>query len=131
MLPIVLIIGLKLRRRARRRGDPVVANRIAGAWSELVDRARDVGRSPSASATRSEQAEGFKEDFPNLRDNSDPVGLAKEADWLVFAPGDPSEGRATEYWTSAASVQRGMRRSTNWLRWLASYLSTKSFRRIR
>ena len=129
--PIVLIIGLKLRRRARRRGDPVVANRIAGAWSELVDRARDVGRSPSASATRSEQAEGFKEDFPNLRDNSDPVGLAKEADWLVFAPGDPSEGRAKEYWTSAASVQRGMRRSTNWLRWLASYLSTKSFRRIR
>ena len=131
VLPIVLIVGLKARRRSRRRNDPVVANRIAGAWSELVDRARDVGRSPSVSATRSEQAEAFKEDFRNLRASSDPISLAKEADWLVFAPGEPSEGRAKEYWAATSPVKRGMRRSVNWLRWLASHLSTKSFRRIR
>ena len=83
------------------------------------------------SATRSEQAEAFKEDFRNLRDASDPISLAKEADWLVFAPGEPSEGRAKEYWAATSPVKRGMRRSVNWLRWLASHLSTKSFRRIR
>lgn len=131
VLPIALVIGLKLRRRARRRGDPVVANRIAGAWSELVDRARDVGRSPSPSATRTEQAEAFKENFAHLREHSDPVGLAKEADWIVFAPGEPTEERARQYWSSSAAIQRGMRRSTNRLHWVASYLSTRSFRRIR
>lgn len=131
VLPIALVVGLKLRRRSRRKHDPVVANRIAGAWSELVDRARDVGRSPSASATRSEQAEAFKADFRNLRDNSDPVTLAKEADWLVFAPGEPSEDRAKEYWGATTAVKRGMRKSVSWLRWAASQLSTKSFRRIR
>lgn len=131
VLPVALIVGLKLRRRSRRRNDPLVANRIAGAWSELVDRARDVGRSPSASATRTEQAEALKDDFPNVRANSDPVGLAKEADWLVFAPGEPSDTRAQDYWASTGSVKRGMRRSVNWVRWLLSHLSTKSFRKIR
>ncbi|SHJ41141.1 Transglutaminase-like superfamily protein [Tessaracoccus bendigoensis DSM 12906] len=129
--PVVLVLGLKLRRRARRRGDAVIANRVAGAWSELVDRARDVGRSPSVSATRTEQAEAFKEDFPDLREHSDPVGLAKEADWLVFAPGEPSEERASEYWSSTSVVRRGMRRSVGGVRWLLSHLSVKSFRRIR
>lgn len=131
VVPIALIVGLKLRRRARRRNNPVMANRIAGAWSELVDRARDVGRSPSVSATRSEQAETFVEDFKKLGDSADPVALAKEADWLVFAPGEPSEAITKEYWRSATGIRKGMRRSVNWLRWLFSYLSTKSFRRIK
>lgn len=129
--PIALIVGLKLRRRSRRRNDPVIANRVAGAWSELVDRARDVGRSPSVTATRSEQAEAFKHDFPNLREHSDPVSLAKEADWLVFAPGEPSEQRAGDYWASAAVIRRGMRKSVSGVRWFFSHLSIKSFRRIR
>ncbi|NHB85257.1 hypothetical protein G7085_13135 [Tessaracoccus sp. HDW20] len=131
VVPVALVLGLKLRRRSRRRNDPMIANRIAGAWAELVDRARDVGRSPSASATRTEQAEALKSDFARLRDNSDPVALAKEADWLVFAPGEPSEALADEYWASSAAVRRGMRRSVNRLRWIVSHLSTKSFRRIR
>ncbi|MFD0867133.1 transglutaminaseTgpA domain-containing protein, partial [Tessaracoccus lubricantis] len=131
VVPVALIIGLKLRRRSRRRNDPVLANRIAGAWSELVDRARDVGRSPSVSATRSEQAEAFVDSFRRVGEVSDPIALAKEADWLVFAPGDPSEQTTREYWRSSAGIHRGMRRSVNWLRWLGSYLSTKSFRRIR
>lgn len=131
VVPISLILGLKMRRRARRRNNPVMANRIAGAWSELVDRARDMGRSPSASATRSEQAESLIREFPKLRDNSDPIALAKEADWIVFAPGDPSEATTKDYWSASSAIRRGMRRSTNALRWIASYLSTKSFRRIK
>ncbi|MCG6568256.1 transglutaminase family protein [Tessaracoccus sp. ZS01] len=129
--PLALVIGLKLRRRSRRRNDPVLDNRIAGAWAELVDRARDVGRSPSISATRSEQAEALVGDFPKVGTVADPIALAKEADWLVFAPGEPSETTAREYWRSSAAINRGMRRSVSWARWLASYLSTKSFRRIK
>lgn len=131
VLPVALVLGLKARRRARRRGDPVVANRIAGAWSELVDRARDLGRSPSPSATRTEQADALEGDFARLRDVGDPVALAREADWIVFAPGEPSEEAARLYWASTDVIQRGMRRSTNPVRWLLSHLSTKSFRRIR
>lgn len=131
VLPIALIVGLKLRRRSRRRNNPLVANRIAGAWSELVDRARDLGRPPSASATRTEQAEALKGDFPDVREHSDPIGLAKEADWLVFAPGEPSDSRAQDYWVSTGSVKLGMRRSVSGVRWLLAHLSMKSFRRIR
>lgn len=131
VVPVALIIGLKLRRRARRRNDPVMANRIAGAWAELVDKARDVGRSPSISATRSEQAAALIEDFPKVRAVSDPVALAKEADWIVFAPGEPSQETTESYWKSSTAIRRGMRKSTNAVRWLASALSTKSFRKIR
>jgi len=130
VLPVALIVGFKLRRRSRRRNDPLVANRVAGAWSELVDRARDLGHSPSPAATRSEQAQQIIEDFAKVSLKSDPIAISQEADWLVFAPGDPSESTAGEFWQSARLVERGMRRSVSWPRWLASRLSTKSFRRV-
>ncbi|MDU7360598.1 MAG: transglutaminaseTgpA domain-containing protein [Propionibacteriaceae bacterium] len=131
VVPIALIIGLKLRRRARRKNDPDVANRVAGAWLELVDKARDLGRSPSLSATRSEQAVQLTEDFTKIEGTADPVSLAKEADWLVFAPGSPSEDVAAGYWAESKSVSRGMRRSVAWPKWLLSRLSTKSFRKMK
>ena len=131
VVPIALILGLKMRRRARRKNNPIMANRIAGAWSELVDRARDVGKSPSASATRSEQAEALVADFGKVRTASDPIALAKEADWIVFAPGDPTEVTTKEYWRSSAAIKKGMRKSTALPKWLASYLSTKSFRKVK
>lgn len=131
VVPIVLILGLKIRRRLHRRNDPVIANRIAGAWAELVDRARDVGRSPSVAATRTEQAETLIRDFARLDEVADPIGLAREADWIVFAPGEPSQRTVNEYWTSSSAIRRGMRRSVSWFKWALSHLSTKSFRRIR
>ncbi|TRY17843.1 transglutaminase domain-containing protein [Tessaracoccus rhinocerotis] len=131
VVPIALIVGLKLRRRSRRRNAPEMANRVAGAWSELVDRARDLGRSPSASATRSEQAQQLVEDFPKAARKADPIGVSTEADWLVFAPGEPSEQTVREFWEATKKVDRGMRRSVAWPRWFASKFSTKSFRRFR
>lgn len=131
VVPVALILGLKLRRRSRRRNAPEMANRVAGAWSELVDRARDLGRSPSMSATRSEQAQQLVEDFPKAARKSDPIGVSNEADWLVFAPGEPSDQTVKEFWDSTKKVDRGMRRSVAWPRWFASKFSTKSFRRAR
>lgn len=131
VVPIALIIGLKLRRRARRKHDPDVANRVAGAWLELVDKARDLGHSPSLSATRTEQATQLTEQFSKVAQQADAVSLAQEADWLVFAPGTPSEQVAEEYWQESKSVNRGMRRSVAWPRWVLSKLSTKSFRKMK
>lgn len=129
VLPIALILGFKLRRRARRRNNPVVANRLAGAWAEVVDRARDLGRSPSVAATRTEQAEELLERFDKLGIKVDPVEASREADRVVFAPEDPAEEVAAGYWATSAQVRRGMRRSVSGPRWLLSWLSTRSFRR--
>ncbi|HJE50877.1 MAG TPA: DUF3488 and transglutaminase-like domain-containing protein [Tessaracoccus flavescens] len=131
VVPVAVVLGLKLRRRSQRRHHPVIANRVAGAWAEMVDRARDLGRSPSTAGTRSEQAAGLIDDFPRLTQTTDPISLAKEADWVVFAPGEPTERVAADYWGSSKALHRGMRRSINPLRWIASFLSTKSFRRVK
>lgn len=131
VVPIALIVGLKWRRKVRRRNDPQVANRVAGAWLELVDKARDLGRSPSVSATRSEQAAQIAENFKRIGDKSDPVALAKEADWLVFAPGDPAEHVARDYWRESKAVRTDMRKSVGLPKWVASGLSTKSFRKVK
>lgn len=131
VVPITLVLGLKLRRRSKRRNDPILANRVAGAWSEVVDRARDLGRSPSVSATRSEQAQQLAESFEKVSAKADPIAISREADWIVFAPGDPSEKAASEFWLTTKQVERGMRRSVRLPRWLASRLSTKSFRKTK
>lgn len=55
VLPIVLILLLKRRRKRRLRGGPP-DQRIAGAWTHLLDTAADYGRSPSPGATRVEAA---------------------------------------------------------------------------
>ncbi len=131
VVPLVLVVGLKLRRRAGRRNDPDTGNRVAGAWSEVVDRARDLGRSPSPAATRSEQAEQLVEDFPGLRPRTDPHAMSRQADWLVFAPEDPTVEVAKNFWDASREVEHGLRGSVGWPRWVLSRLSTRSFRRVR
>lgn len=131
VVPIALVLGLKMRRRTRRRNHPQIGNRVAGAWSELVDKARDLGRSPSPAATRTEQAEQFVGDFPHIRPRADPVTMSRQADWLVFAPEDPAPEVVEGYWQETRQVERGLRRSVSWPRWWLSKLSTKSFRRLR
>lgn len=129
VLPITLILGLKARRRARRRNNAVLANRWAGAWDEVVDRARDLGKPPSGSATRSEQAEQLLASFPKLADTLDPVAASRAADRVVFAPDEPDAERAREYWSTTAQLRRSMSRSVNWFTSIGSWLSTRSFRR--
>lgn len=129
--PPVLIIGLKARRRSQRRKNPTVANRVAGAWSELVDRSRDLGTSPSPSGTRTEQAETMVVAFPHMLEESDPIGLAKQADVTVFSPDPVSAERADAYWQATEAADRGMRGSVGWHRRLWARLSTRSFRKYR
>lgn len=129
--PIVLILGLKLRRRRLRRHHPDTSNRVAGAWAELVDRSRDLGHSPSPSATRSEQAEMMAITYPRMITDADPISLAKRADSVVFSPESIPGEQADGYWKTMNSAERGVRRSVGWRRWLTSRLSVRSFRRYR
>lgn len=131
VVPLVLVVGLKLRRRMGRRNDPDTANRVAGAWSEVMDRARDLGRSPSPAATRSEQAERLVEDFPRLGPRTDVHAMSRQADQLVFAPEDPTQEVASSFWDASRTVEHGLRGSVGWPRWVLSHLSTRSFKRMR
>lgn len=129
--PVVLILGLKSRRRRQRKNNPDFANRVAGAWSELVDKSRDLGQSPSPSGTRSEQAEIMVVAFPKMIEESDPIELAHQADSTVFSPDPVSADQADAYWNSVAEATNGMRRSVNRMTWVRSALSTKSFRQVK
>lgn len=129
--PIVLVLGLKLRRRNLRRNAPEVANRVAGAWAELVDRVRDLGRSPTPTATRSEQAEQMVLAFPGMILEADPISLAKRADSVVFSPDPIAPEHAAAYWATLQEAEKGVRRSVGWRRWLGAWLSVRSFRKYR
>lgn len=129
--PLVLVVGLKMRRRRLRRHHPDQANRVAGAWAELVDRSRDLGHSPPPTATRSEQAEMMAITYPRMITDADPISLAKRADSVVFSPETIPDEQAESYWTTMRSAEKGVRRSVGWRRWLTSRLSVRSFRRYR
>lgn len=129
--PVVLILGMKARRRSHRKNSVDVANRVAGAWSELVDKSRDLGKSPTPTATRSEQAEMMVVAFPEMITEADPINLAKRADSMVFSPDTVVEDQAATYWGTMKEAEKGVRKSVGWRRWLASRLSVRSFRRYR
>lgn len=129
--PMVAVLVAKHRRRSARRRREVVANRVAGAWAEVVDRARDLGGSPSPSATRSEQAEQLVLEWPELVAHSDPIAVAKQADAAVFRPEPVSEAEADQAWALSGTVLAALRRALPRWRWLRSVLSTRSLRRPR
>jgi hypothetical protein len=84
------VLGLKARRRHRRRTRGPTANRLAGGWRELVDRARDAGTVIPAGHTRREEAAILAAQGFHL--------LADEADLAVYGPDDPSEEQVAGYW---------------------------------
>ncbi|MGO1487980.1 MAG: hypothetical protein ACTHWA_05400 [Arachnia sp.] len=131
VVPLMLVVGFKVRRRSLRRNDPNPGNRVAGAWSEVMDRARDLGRSPSPSATRSEQAEQLMEEFPRLHPRTDLYAMSRQADRSVFAPEDPVDEVASGFWDASRTVEHRMRSSVGRLRWVLSWLSSRSLRRMR
>ena len=129
--PIALIIGLKMRRRRSRMASTNLVDRVAGGWSEIVDRARDLGRSPTPSATRTEQAEQLVSLFSRLTEKADPRILARQADMTVFAPDTITPGQASTYWATVDDAVGGLNRSVSVLSRIRGSLSVRSFRRYR
>ncbi|WP_051209086.1 transglutaminase-like domain-containing protein [Propionicicella superfundia] len=131
VVPIALVVGTKLRRRRARMNAEVIANRVAGGWAELTDRARDLGSTPSPFATRTEQAASIAERLPRVSDGADPQVLARLADTTVFGPEAVSEAQAVTYWAGVDRAAKGMTASVpRWRRPLA-WLSLRSLRRFR
>jgi len=118
------IVGAKAVRRRRRRTAARTSARVAGAWRELIDHARDLGhRLPVAGATRPEQAAALGVPAG--------VGLAGTADALVFGPAAPAEQQAVDYWRSVD--EQCARLSASVSRWqrIKAALSLASFRKPR
>ncbi len=129
--PIALVIGLKMRRRRSRMSSANLVDRVAGGWSEIVDRARDLGRSPTPSATRTEQAEQLATMFSRLTETADPRILARQADMTVFSPDTITPGQASTYWGTVDDAVGGLNRSVSVLSRIRGSLSVRSFRRYR
>jgi transglutaminase-like putative cysteine protease len=95
----VVIVLKGLRRRRRRRG--AAAAQVAGGWSELLDRLRDLGVVLPVTRTRREAATALDEVAPELltvKARTDAQVLATRANAMIFGPGDPSPEQASAYW---------------------------------
>lgn len=93
-----LVVFLKAGRRRRRRSVGRPATRIAGAWYELVDKARDLGDPVPHGVTRSDAAV-----FVNV---PGAIALAGDADAAVFGSKEPSAQVALQYWQRVDAALR-------------------------
>ncbi|WGL53224.1 transglutaminase domain-containing protein [Nocardioides sp. BP30] len=125
LLAIALVVGgilaAKALRRRRRRGAQRTSARVAGAWRELVDHARDLGhRLPVDGPTRREQAGLLG--VPSGHD------LAQGADALVFGPTAPTPDQAAEYWRTVDAERARLTAAATPLQRLKAALSLTTFR---
>jgi transglutaminase-like putative cysteine protease len=92
VLVVAVIVAAKLQRsrRRRRRGPPV--QRLAGAWWEVCDRARDLGASIPLRATRLEIARAIAPIYPGA------PPLAVRIDEAMFAAPLPTEPEVSAIW---------------------------------
>jgi hypothetical protein len=120
LLLVALVVPLaKLTRRAvrRRRGRP--SDRMAGAWRELVDHARDLGIPVKVHASRPAQAEVL----------ALAAGLSREGDDGVFAEDEPTEAVVTDYWVQVMGERRRLGQGQRLRRRLWAPFNPTSFRR--
>lgn len=113
------VLGAKAWRRRRRRTSSRPASRVVGAWREVLDEARDLGRPvPSGGATRRQQADVLGGDGA--------VALARRADGAVFGPEPPAAAEADSIWDDADRERRQLRHGTGWWRRTRAALSPRS-----
>lgn len=105
LLPLLLIAGLKKRRRTRRSVGGSPSERMSGGWSEVLSLATDLGTNVAGNATRRETAARLGESFPATGNSA--VLLAQRADEAVFAQGDTTDDEILDYWrTVDASLEQ-------------------------
>jgi hypothetical protein len=120
LAPFLVVLGLKSRRRARRRTRGTARARAAGGWAELVDTARDFAEPPAPNATRREAARALGGESAVL--------LAERIDGAVYAPADPAEHEIEEIWVAADAERRRLLESRGWFARLLARVSTRSLR---
>ena len=97
------VLGWKAWRRSRRRGRTGVGKAL-GAWEEILDRARDLGRVPGWGVTRREAAAQLAPHFPQ----ADLPRFAGAVDTQVFSSGEPASYALGELWESSDAIVRSM-----------------------
>lgn len=106
-LPLVLIAAvlwgivlLKSRRRRHRRTSGSPDRRFALGYLELLDHARDLGKTVPGGRTRREQAHVVA--MPGYME------MARAADAGVFGAGDPTDADAEDYWGHVDAIRDGL-----------------------
>lgn len=129
VLPVALVAGIlgliiwaKRRRRTLRRTQGTPATRLAFAWRDLLDHARDHGHAVTARATRREQARAIGVDgFSDL---------ARGADGHIFGIEDPTDEHAKRYWEKADAMREEMTKPLSRFARLKVAVNLASFRRM-
>ena len=125
--PALLILAVKAVRRRRRRTAGSAADRIGHGWSEVVDRATDLGAPIPPRATRRETAAVIHDRYPAASS----VALADRIDAHVFGRGEPTEHDVHELWQQVeealARVSAAVPARQRW----AGRLSLRSLRSLR
>lgn len=121
-LPFVLVVLYKAKRRKRRRTRGVPATRLAGAWREMVDQARDLGSLTYAQRTRREQARDLGFDVLSP--------MANLADAYVFGPGEPTDEDAAGYWREVDAARVGLAAGASRFKRLKAAVSPASLRKL-
>jgi transglutaminase-like putative cysteine protease len=109
-------LGVRWSRRHRRRRAPDIRDRVTGAWAEALDRLREAGVEPRASATpvefamRHAAAHGAGAAGPPLME------LARLQTAALFAGEAPSTGDADNAWEQVHVIERTLRHETSWSR---------------
>lgn len=98
--PALVVIGLKARRRSRRRTTGPAAARIAGGWNEVIDLARDLGTPVPPKATRRE--------IGRFAAVGSVATLAEEVDAAVFGHADPQDADAEALWNRVDEARAEM-----------------------
>lgn len=109
--PFAVIGAVKRRRTRLRREASNTADRISGAWAEVVDAATDAGVRVPVGGTRLETAPILAAGQPVLP----AVRLAQLADAGVFGPALPSQAYADRVWHEVDSALQRMRQQLS--RW--------------
>jgi transglutaminase-like putative cysteine protease len=108
---------LKRRRRVRRRRSGPARARVAGAWSEALDRLREAGTAPAVTLTPLEFAVGGTRSI--AADVGSPMTrLARIFTKASYSPGDPSEEEVTQAWAEVETLTEALDSSDSVLgRW--------------
>jgi hypothetical protein len=131
--PGLAMVWFKGRRRRNRRSAEVLADRVSGAWSEVLDTVHDIGVKTSPVSTRRETAAALALLYPQ-------VGLrplAQRADAAVFGAADPSADEAEAYWADVEAARAQISSSTTWRQklrhffWPSSVMSVLSWQALK
>lgn len=122
MSPFIVIGAWKASRRRARRSADHTADRIAGGWDELTDRAVDYGARLTPGATRGEEAVLVSDSLavPTV------TALADRADAEVFGPHDPSQEDVDAFWKEVDEIVVGLGSEAGFWKRMKARLSLRS-----